>query len=146
MSYSLAMAVFGCFSMLFWQFSQFALFTQVGSLFAVYAFDYIPRRTMETLLKGHLVRSYSVTIHRGNLASFVYLRLNCLASINICFREIHHIEAPLFFYLFIAQRMLCNFDRSAYRQPRGYNVALVRRLIKITSDPINHIISLCNGC
>ncbi|KAK6038644.1 hypothetical protein COOONC_23852, partial [Cooperia oncophora] len=49
------MAVFGCLSMLFWQFSQFAFFTQVGSLFVVYTFDFIPRRTMETLLKGHLV-------------------------------------------------------------------------------------------
>ncbi|KAK5973872.1 C-mannosyltransferase dpy-19 [Trichostrongylus colubriformis] len=53
--YSFAMAVFGCLSMLFWQFSQFALFTQVGSLFVVYSFDFIPRRTMETLLKAHLV-------------------------------------------------------------------------------------------
>ncbi|XGW15299.1 hypothetical protein V3C99_001072 [Haemonchus contortus] len=53
--YGLPMVVFGCLSMLFWQFSQFAFFTQVGSLFVVYTFDFIPRPTMETLLKGHLV-------------------------------------------------------------------------------------------
>ncbi|KAK6016304.1 hypothetical protein OSTOST_18214, partial [Ostertagia ostertagi] len=52
--YVLTMAVFGCLSLLFWQFSQFAFFTQVGSLFVVYTSDFIPRRTMETLLKGHL--------------------------------------------------------------------------------------------
>ncbi|KIH67348.1 hypothetical protein ANCDUO_02323 [Ancylostoma duodenale] len=40
--------------MLFWQFSQFAFFTQVGSLFVVYTFDFIPRGTMETLISAHL--------------------------------------------------------------------------------------------
>ncbi|WKX98657.1 hypothetical protein Q1695_013949 [Nippostrongylus brasiliensis] len=54
-AFALLMAIFGIFSMLFWQFSQFALFTQIGSLFAVFTFDFIPRRTMETLLKGHLI-------------------------------------------------------------------------------------------
>ncbi|KAK6744074.1 hypothetical protein RB195_011024 [Necator americanus] len=53
--YSMAVALFGIFAMLFWQFTQFAFFTQVGCLFIVYAFDFVPRRTMETLLNAHLV-------------------------------------------------------------------------------------------
>ncbi|RCN42799.1 hypothetical protein ANCCAN_11232 [Ancylostoma caninum] len=55
--YSMAVAIFGIFAMLFWQFSQFAFFTQVGSLFVVYTFDFIPRKTMETLISAHLVCS-----------------------------------------------------------------------------------------
>ncbi|VDO72117.1 unnamed protein product [Heligmosomoides polygyrus] len=86
MSYSLAMAVFGCFSMLFWQFSQFALFTQVGSLFAVYAFDYIPRRTMETLLKGHLITftvAYAMLFGNEMLLTSLYMAsiLSALVSV-----------------------------------------------------------------
>lgn len=53
--YFLAVAFFGIFAMLFWQFSQFAFFTQVGCLFVVYTFDFIPRKTMDTLLSAHLV-------------------------------------------------------------------------------------------
>ncbi|VDM66962.1 unnamed protein product [Strongylus vulgaris] len=41
--------------MLFWQFSQFAFFTQMGSLFVVYALDFIPPDTMKTLLRAHLI-------------------------------------------------------------------------------------------
>ncbi|EYC21739.1 hypothetical protein Y032_0018g3503 [Ancylostoma ceylanicum] len=53
--YSLAVAIFGIFAMLFWQFSQFAFFTQVGSLFVVYTFDFIPLKTMKTLVNAHLI-------------------------------------------------------------------------------------------
>lgn len=88
MSYSLAMAVFGCFSMLFWQFSQFALFTQVGSLFAVYAFDYIPRRTMETLLKGHLITftvAYAMLFGNEMLLTSLYMASILSALVLVTF-------------------------------------------------------------
>ncbi|KJH47780.1 zinc finger, C4 type [Dictyocaulus viviparus] len=52
--YAFGMMIFGVLAMLFWQFSQFAFFTQVTSLVSVYAFDYIPQRTMSCLLWGHL--------------------------------------------------------------------------------------------
>lgn len=48
------MAFFGSLAMLSWQFSQLAFFTQVGSLFVCYAFDYITFNCMLTLAAGHL--------------------------------------------------------------------------------------------
>lgn len=41
--------------MLFWQFSAFALSTQIGSLFATYILDYVPRKTMQTIIRGQAV-------------------------------------------------------------------------------------------
>ncbi|KAE9419640.1 hypothetical protein Angca_009801 [Angiostrongylus cantonensis] len=53
-TYALLMTLLGGCAMLFWQFSQFAFFTQICSLFVVFTFDFIPRKTMYTLLAGHL--------------------------------------------------------------------------------------------
>ncbi|CAI4231695.1 unnamed protein product [Auanema sp. JU1783] len=51
----IALGFFTVGSMLFWQFSQFAFFTQIGSLFIVYVFDFIQLNTIKTILKSHLV-------------------------------------------------------------------------------------------
>ncbi|KAM3724759.1 C-mannosyltransferase dpy-19 [Dirofilaria immitis] len=41
--------------MLFWQFSAFALTTQMGSLFATFILDFIPVKTMSTIVRGHAI-------------------------------------------------------------------------------------------
>lgn len=72
------MAVFGVKAMLSWQFSQLAFFTQVGSLFVIYTFDYITFQTMLTLAAGHLESFLPVSPSQGPfqfafIASFVLL-------------------------------------------------------------------------
>ncbi|VDK85202.1 unnamed protein product [Litomosoides sigmodontis] len=41
--------------MLFWQFSAFALTTQMGSIFVTFILDFIPIRTMSTIVYGHAI-------------------------------------------------------------------------------------------
>lgn len=41
--------------MAFWQFGQFALFTQMCSLFPIYAIGLMPKDTFNVILRGQLV-------------------------------------------------------------------------------------------
>uniref|UniRef100_A0A914UJ24 Uncharacterized protein n=1 Tax=Plectus sambesii TaxID=2011161 RepID=A0A914UJ24_9BILA len=54
-SWSLLLSALTLTFMLFWQFAQFALTTQVGSLFATFLLDFISRGTMKTIIYGHLM-------------------------------------------------------------------------------------------
>lgn len=63
------------------QFSQFALTTQVGSLFAVFILDAIPFSTMKTLIQAHMVsqripRSITVIFQFAFFISFGFLFAN----------------------------------------------------------------------
>ncbi|CAJ0598550.1 unnamed protein product [Cylicocyclus nassatus] len=60
--YAFGMAFLGMLAMLFWQFSQFAFFTQVGSLFVVYTLDFISPTTMRILLTAHFAAFVSAFI------------------------------------------------------------------------------------
>ncbi|VDM93323.1 unnamed protein product, partial [Onchocerca ochengi] len=53
--WSVLIACFTTTFMLFWQFSAFALTTQMGSLFTTFILDFIPIRTMSTILCGHSI-------------------------------------------------------------------------------------------
>uniref|UniRef100_A0A0N5A8E4 C-mannosyltransferase dpy-19 n=1 Tax=Syphacia muris TaxID=451379 RepID=A0A0N5A8E4_9BILA len=55
MLWSFTIAVLTTIFMLFWQFSGFALSTQVGSLFATYILDFVPASTMFTIVLGLVI-------------------------------------------------------------------------------------------
>ncbi|CAG9540387.1 unnamed protein product [Cercopithifilaria johnstoni] len=60
--WSLLIAYFTTTFMLFWQFSAFALTTQVGSLFATFILDFIPVRTMSTIVYGYAVAFFTAFV------------------------------------------------------------------------------------
>ncbi|PAV87391.1 hypothetical protein WR25_07084 isoform C [Diploscapter pachys] len=55
LSWAIGMAVLSIFAKLYWQFSQFAFFTQLGSIFVLHAFDFSSLSTIKTLLLGHFI-------------------------------------------------------------------------------------------
>lgn len=82
------MTIFGGFALLFWQFSQFAFFTQISSLFIVFTFDFIPRKTMCTLLSGHLaafVMSFVMLFGNEMLLTSLYIASILSAFILVSF-------------------------------------------------------------
>ncbi|PIC40487.1 hypothetical protein B9Z55_011813 [Caenorhabditis nigoni] len=42
-------------ALLFWQFTQFAFFTQICSIFAAFSMDLVPLETAKTIIKSHLI-------------------------------------------------------------------------------------------
>ncbi|VDM64370.1 unnamed protein product [Angiostrongylus costaricensis] len=110
-SYALLMTMLGGCAMLFWQFSQFAFFTQICSLFVVFTFDFIPRRTMCTLLAGHLaafVVSFALLFGNEMLLTSLYIAsilsafyCHCLPFLYVVFIlnifvEIAYLQAHIF--------------------------------------------------
>ncbi|KAJ1350897.1 hypothetical protein KIN20_006811 [Parelaphostrongylus tenuis] len=86
--YALLMTIFGGFAMLFWQFSQFAFFTQISSFYIVFTFDFIPRKTMCTLLSGHLaafVLSFVMLFGNEMLLTSLYIASILSAFILVSF-------------------------------------------------------------
>ncbi|CAB3403251.1 unnamed protein product [Caenorhabditis bovis] len=53
--YSILLMAFSIPSLLFWQFSQFAFFTQICSIFVVFALDFIPYSTAKTIVNSHII-------------------------------------------------------------------------------------------
>nr|CDP99149.1 Bm3511, isoform a [Brugia malayi] len=60
--WSLLIAYFTTTFVLFWQFSAFALTTQMGSIFVTFVLDFIPIRTMSTIVYGHAIAFFTAFI------------------------------------------------------------------------------------
>ena len=59
---ALQIGLASCSFILFWQFAQFALLTQVAALFAIYLLGILNRGALLTILSGHLVKQIKLKI------------------------------------------------------------------------------------
>ncbi|EJD76141.1 dumpy-19 [Loa loa] len=57
--WSILIAYLTTIFMLFWQFSAFALTTQLGSIFATFILDFVPVKTMNTIVYGHAIAFFT---------------------------------------------------------------------------------------
>uniref|UniRef100_A0A0R3RKT5 Bm3511 n=1 Tax=Elaeophora elaphi TaxID=1147741 RepID=A0A0R3RKT5_9BILA len=60
--WSLLIAFLTTTFMLFWQFSAFALTSEMGSIFATFILDFIPVRTMSTIVYGHAMAFFTAFV------------------------------------------------------------------------------------
>ncbi|VDN02951.1 unnamed protein product [Thelazia callipaeda] len=102
--WSLLIAFFTTAFMIFWQFSAFALATEMGSLFATFILDFIPIKTMNTIVRGHAIAFLAAFIMLfGNemlLASFYMSTIVTLLIIVYMDRFLYHIKNRLL-YIFL---------------------------------------------
>uniref|UniRef100_A0A915PIX6 DUF4220 domain-containing protein n=1 Tax=Setaria digitata TaxID=48799 RepID=A0A915PIX6_9BILA len=96
--WSAAIAYLTTVFMLFWQFSAFALSTQMGSLFCTFILDFIPVKAMSTIVFGHVIillldkYLYRITSRPLYMAANFVLFIAGTVGIKITISRLMHIE------------------------------------------------------